>query len=252
MGERTGPADSLVDLLDAHALRDPNAIACVDASHAVSYAELSARSRAGARALRDAGVAAGDTVGVFLSPSVDLIAAVWAILRAGAAYLPLAVDYPAERIAYMAADSELRVVLTDRDSDALARRILPTRIPTVRLPGETSVDAPESSAYCAAAAYTIYTSGTTGSPKGVVISHRAIVNQMTWIGAELALGPGSRILLKTPSASTPRSGNCWRTAAARRSSSLPPERTPAPRISSITFAARRLRRCNACRPCGPS
>ncbi|MFD6162557.1 amino acid adenylation domain-containing protein [Nocardia sp. NPDC060256] len=196
MHGQTGQAGTLVDLLDANVLRDPDAIACVDTSRALSYGELSARSSAGAQALRDAGVLAGDTVGVFLSPSVDLVASVWAILRAGAAYLPLAVDYPAERLAYMATDSDLRMVVTDPSTDALARRILPT--PTVRLPEEQPAAQDVNAATATGAAYTIYTSGTTGSPKGVVISHRAIVNQMTWIGAELALGPGARILLKTP------------------------------------------------------
>ncbi|MBF6174777.1 amino acid adenylation domain-containing protein [Nocardia blacklockiae] len=168
----------------------------MDVSRALSYTELSRRARAAAAGLRTAGVLPGDVVGVHLDPSVDLVVAVWAVLHAGAAYLPLAVDYPAERLAYMAADSDVRVVLTDAGSDDRARRVLPDRVrtlPVEELTGDAAAGVPEPST-----AYTIYTSGTTGSPKGVVISHPAIVNQMNWLGAELGLGPGSRILLKTP------------------------------------------------------
>ncbi|MFI9508901.1 amino acid adenylation domain-containing protein [Nocardia sp. NPDC052566] len=198
-GEVRAPVEvarSLLDLLDAQVRRDPDAIACVDDSRALSYRELAERAAAGAGALRAAGVVAGNTVGILLSPSVDLVVAVWAVLRAGASYLPLAVDYPAARIAYMATDSDIRVVLTDQDADV---RVLPARISAISVPEATSTDwAPDTVPSGAARVYTIYTSGTTGSPKGVVISHRAIVNQMIWLGAELGLGPGTRILLKTP------------------------------------------------------
>lgn len=189
-------AANLLDLLDAHVHRHPEAIACVDDSRALSFAELSRRAREVAGGLRAAGVTPGDVVGVYLDPSVDLVVGVWAILHAGASYLPLAVDYPAERLSYMVTDSALRVVLTDADSDDRARRILPAGVLTVSVPdltGELGTQQREPSG-----AYTIYTSGTTGSPKGVRISHAAIAAQMHWIGGELGLGPGSRILLKTP------------------------------------------------------
>ncbi|RDI53405.1 amino acid adenylation domain-containing protein [Nocardia mexicana] len=246
-----GTPANLLDLLEAHVHRHPEAIACVDDSRALSYDELSRQVHDWARALRAAGVAPGDVVGIYLQPSVDLVVAVWAVLHAGAAYLPLAVDYPAERIAYMAADSGVRVVLTDTAGEARARRVLPAQVralPVSEL-GDASVraqgvrgrhdairrgrhhqhgerepdpsiaalpptaaapSAPASDGGSARArfgddgptgselAYTIYTSGTTGSPKGVLLPHRAIANQMSWLGSELALGPGTRILLKTP------------------------------------------------------
>ncbi|GAA5069723.1 non-ribosomal peptide synthetase [Nocardia callitridis] len=192
-------ARNLLDLLETQVRRHPESIACVDDSRALSYRELHERARSGAAALREAGVSAGDHVGVFLHPSVDLIGAVWAILRASASYVPLSVDYPAERLSYMAADSGLRVVITDGDSDATARRILPARVRTVRVDAvaDRATELPPHPPG-PASAYTIYTSGTTGTPKGVVIAHHAITNQMSWLADELGLGPGSRILLKTP------------------------------------------------------
>ncbi|MBB5912103.1 amino acid adenylation domain-containing protein [Nocardia transvalensis] len=189
-------AANLLDLFEARVHRHPDAIACVDDSRALSFGELARLARGGAQALRDAGVGPGDVVGVFLDPSVDLVVAVWAVLHAGAAYLPLAVDYPAERLVYTATDSAVRVVLTDARNAARAHRILPEDVRTLPVSGlgeQGDPDRPEISS-----AYTIYTSGTTGSPKGVVISHTAITNQMIWLGTELGLGPEARILLKTP------------------------------------------------------
>ncbi|WP_216897416.1 amino acid adenylation domain-containing protein [Nocardia alni] len=189
---------TLVDLFTERVAASPDAVACVDDRTTLTYQELAVRSEAAAVALRAAGVAPGDTVGVLMQPSVHLIVAVWAILRAGAAYLPLAVDYPAERLSYMATDADVATVVTDAGTDERARRILPASVRTYPIGAtgsDLSLDDPRSPT---GTAYSIYTSGTTGSPKGVVIPHRAIVNQLSWLRAELGLGPGARILLKSP------------------------------------------------------
>lgn len=192
--------DNLVDLFAERFAATPDAVACVDDREILDYRELAARSAAAAASLRAAGVRLGDTVGVLLNPSVRLVVAVWAILRAGAAYLPLAVDYPAERLAYMANDAESTLVLTDAETDEQARRILPPRARTLRVdaPHSEPPSAQANSVDLAAAAYSIYTSGTTGAPKGVVVPHRAIAHQLGWLRTELGLGPGARVLLKTP------------------------------------------------------
>ncbi|WP_280419781.1 amino acid adenylation domain-containing protein, partial [Nocardia carnea] len=191
----------LIPLLAAQVTARPEATACTDDSGSLSYRELWDRAGRGARTLEQAGVTPGATVGVLLTPSVDLVVAVWAILRTGASYLPLAVDYPAERLAFLVADSGIRVVVTEAGTESLARRILPPAARTVpidRAPGGDHLGTPVLPAAADSPAYTIYTSGTTGSPKGVVIGQRAITNQMTWLAAELGLAPGARILLKTP------------------------------------------------------
>ncbi len=189
---------TLVDLFSERVAAAPDAVACVDDRNTLTYQELAARSEAAAVALRAAGVAPGDTVGVFLQPSVHLVVAVWAILRAGAAYLPLAVDYPAERLSYMATDAGVVTVVTDAETDLRARRILPASVHPFRIDAAEAVSSQDDSPSPTGTAYSIYTSGTTGSPKGVVISHRAIVNQLGWLRVELGLGPGARILLKSP------------------------------------------------------
>ncbi|WP_157120902.1 amino acid adenylation domain-containing protein [Nocardia miyunensis] len=192
--------DNLVDLFVERLGATPDAVACVDDRDTLDYRELAARSAAVAASLRAAGVRPGDTVGVLLAPSVRLVVAVWAILRAGAAYLPLAVDYPAERLAYMATDADVALVLTDAATDEQARRILPQRSNTLRVDAAHAEPASAQgySADDSGPAYSIYTSGTTGSPKGVVVPHRAIAHQLCWLRAELGLGPGARVLLKTP------------------------------------------------------
>lgn len=200
---------NLVDLLDEHARRHPGRVACIDDARSVDFGELAHRSRVAARALSRAGIAAGEVVGILMTPSVDLVVAVWAILRADAAYLPLAIDYPAERIGFMAEDSDVRVVVTDEGTAELAARALPNRIHILRMDTATVTDTepvtepdPTVGEFAplvdTTPAYIIYTSGTTGSPKGVVISHRAITHQMIWLGATLELAPGARILMKTP------------------------------------------------------
>lgn len=193
-------ADNLVDLFSESLAATPDAVACVDDREALSYRELATLSAAAAASLRAAGVSPGDTVGVLLQPSARLIVAVWAILRAGAAYLPLAVDYPAERLAYMATDSEVALVLTDAETHERAARILPARARTLRVDGTFPEPGPAQRVPLepVSRAYSIYTSGTTGSPKGVVVPHRAIAHQLGWLRTELGLRPGARVLLKTP------------------------------------------------------
>ncbi len=189
---------NLLDMFDAQVRRAPNDIACEYDSVTIDYGELARRSHAAARALRAAGVAPGDTVAILAQPSIDLVVAVWGVLRAGAAYLPLAVDYPAERLAHMVADSSVEVVLTDAATAGSAHRTLSGAVRTLRVADLVDTGAELPPIPDTAAAYTVYTSGTTGKPKGVIVSHTAIANQMSWLGTELGLGPGARILLKTP------------------------------------------------------
>ncbi|NKY33473.1 amino acid adenylation domain-containing protein [Nocardia speluncae] len=191
----------LIRLLDTQVAACPGAVACIDDSGSLSYRELWERAGRGARTLQQAGVAPGDTVGLLLTPSVELVVAVWSILRSGASYLPLAVDNPDERLACMVADSGIRVVITEAGTEPAAARILPPAARTVpidRWPHDHRGASPAAAVHTDSPAYTIYTSGTTGAPKGVMIGRRAMVNQMTWLAGELGLSPGARILLKTP------------------------------------------------------
>ncbi|WP_262699225.1 MULTISPECIES: amino acid adenylation domain-containing protein [Streptomyces] len=166
----------------------------------MSFAELDRRANRLAHVLRAEGAAPERFVALALPRSPDWPAAVLAVHKAGAAYLPLDPAYPAERLAYMLADARPGVVVTTRpiaetlppmgdttvlllDDEATEARIAkaPETAPEVRL----SVDHP---------AYLIYTSGSTGRPKGVVVPHTGFASLLTGYVEALGLGPGSRVL----------------------------------------------------------
>ena len=149
----------------------------------LTYAALDAGANRLARWLRDRGAGPETVVGVRIPHSVDLVIAVLGVLKAGAAYLPIDPGYPARRIEHMLADAR-----PTAGPGRAARRLRPC--PTTDPgPGPLSADN---------AAYVIYTSGSTGRPKGVVVSHRAIRNRLLWMRHEHRLGPGDRVLQKTP------------------------------------------------------
>ncbi|WP_370964015.1 amino acid adenylation domain-containing protein [Amycolatopsis sp. cg9] len=171
-------AETLPALFSRQAARTPDATAVVFEGESLSYAELDARVERLARALSAHGVRPGDVVAVRLPRSPDLVVAVHAVHRAGAAYLPVDPGYPAERIEFLLEDARPSLVLT----------------PETRLDG----DAPLPGITAAHPAYVLYTSGSTGRPKGVLMSHAGIVNHLAWMQADYALGDGDRVLQKTP------------------------------------------------------
>ncbi|TDC83636.1 amino acid adenylation domain-containing protein [Micromonospora sp. KC606] len=192
------PDTTLAALLAEQAARTPHATAVVADGVALSYAELHERAGRVAAWITAQGGGPGTVVGVALPRSTDLVVALVAVLRAGAAYLPLDPDYPADRLALMVADAAPAALLTDTPT----RAVLPAEesavlalddadLPPVTAGGPTV--RPEDPAYV------IYTSGSTGRPKGVVVSHRAIVNRLLWTQAEYGLTADDRVLQKTPS-----------------------------------------------------
>lgn len=156
---------------------DAIAVSCEDAS--LSYRELNARANRVAHFLIDMhGVGPETRIGLCLGRSVEMIVGMMAILKAGAAYLPIEPDTPLERIAYQLADAAADILLTRAsDADALdqvsAKRILVDRQETF---ADCSPENPEVDVTPHNAAYVIYTSGSTGKPKGVVVEHRSPAN----------------------------------------------------------------------------
>jgi amino acid adenylation domain-containing protein len=160
---------------EARAAQHPAAIALTFDGEPVSYGALNARANRLARRLRTLGVGPESRVGLCVERSADLVAGVLAILKAGGAYVPLDPAYPAERLAYMAADSGVRVVLAQAH---LADRVPAEGVRIVEL--EADLSAESGADLCLAAdpaqlAYVIYTSGSTGRPKGVGVTHANVL-----------------------------------------------------------------------------
>ncbi len=189
---------TLIDLFDEQVRRTPDAVAVVGHEETLTYAELSVRVDGLAARLE---VGKGALVAVHLDRSVRLVVAVYAVLRVGAAYVPLDPDYPDDRIAFMVADAGADVVITEK---ALLEQLpqVECRVITVD-DGDLSQVMPPSGPRKSPAgpddlAYVIYTSGSTGRPKGVMISHAAIVNRILWMQSEYGLSADDRVLHKTP------------------------------------------------------
>jgi amino acid adenylation domain-containing protein len=202
-----GPA-TLVESIERRAASCPDAAAVVFEGAELTYREVNERANRLARELAARGAGPQRLVAVSLPRSPELVVTLLAVLKAGAAYLPLDPGYPAERIAFMLADACPVLILT---SMAAAGAVPPGPVPAL------VIDAPATAARIAARppgnlgdadrtgplipaspAYVIFTSGSTGQPKGVVISHASIANRLAWMQAQYRLAGGERVLHKTP------------------------------------------------------
>ena len=180
------------ELFEAQVRRAPHAVAVVDGDRSLTYAELNARANRVARALAARGLGADTRVAILIPRSAELVAAELAVLKAGAAYVPLDATYPAERTASMVADSGSPVVLS-RSGETVPGLPGVERIDLDTL-GEWSEDDLGVSAGGEAVAYVMYTSGSTGEPKGVMVPHRAIA-QLVLANGQVDLGPGDRVAM---------------------------------------------------------
>jgi amino acid adenylation domain-containing protein len=163
----------LPELFEAQVRRTPEAIALVCGPETLTYAELNARSNRLAHWLIGQGAGPEQLVAVRMRRSADLVVALLAVLKTGAAYVPVDPEYPAERIAFMLDDA--RSVLVLRSGEEPAARLL-ADLPSTN-PSDSDRLAP---LHASNASYVIYTSGSTGSPKGVVVSHDALSIYLTY------------------------------------------------------------------------
>ncbi|MET7808270.1 amino acid adenylation domain-containing protein [Micromonospora chersina] len=170
--------DCLHRMVAAQAARTPEAEAVRHGDRVLSYRQLDEAANRLARVLLRRGVTREDRVGVCLPRTPELVVALLAVLKAGAAYVPLDPAYPPARVAFMATDSAVRLVLTRAD---LADRFPATAVAVDRLdPVEDATD-PAAPSHPEDLAYVIYTSGSTGRPKGVAIEHRSASVLMHWV-----------------------------------------------------------------------
>ncbi|GAA2820919.1 amino acid adenylation domain-containing protein [Saccharopolyspora taberi] len=185
--EVQGRAGTFPALLAERVAEHPDKPALIFEDEQLSYRELDERVRALARVLAEHGVGRGDVVGVMLPRSPELIIGLLAAMTAGAAYLALDPDYPADRLRHMVEDARPGVVIADSASD-LPVRVISSRAqprdPSGPLP-IAAVDDP---------AYVIYTSGSTGTPKGVVVEHRGIAGLIATQTERVGISGESRVL----------------------------------------------------------
>ena len=181
----------------------PGTPAVVDETTALSYSELICAADTLAERLLGAGVGTDDVVGVDVPRGIALSVSVLAIMRAGAAYLPLDRDHPPARRDFILADAGPAAIVTD-DGASIIDGATPVVVVVVDAVGTPTEPGPTGILPLAGAlpaergAYLIYTSGSTGKPKSVVVDHPAIVNRLEWMQDRFGLRPGERVLHKTP------------------------------------------------------
>ncbi|MEV7548726.1 amino acid adenylation domain-containing protein [Amycolatopsis sp. NPDC089917] len=175
------PAGTLPEQFAERVRRTPDALAVIAGETRWTFAELDERVARFAGVLAAHGVTGGDLVAVALPRSPELIAALHAVHRLGAAFLAIDPGLPEQRIRFLVEDSGAKVVATP---ELLAREAEPV-----------TAQAPITGAH---PAYVLYTSGSTGRPKGVVVSHAAVGNRMAWFAATVDPRAGDRMIFKAP------------------------------------------------------
>jgi tyrocidine synthetase-3 len=183
------PELTLVDLFTEHARERPAAIAAVDERGEYTYAEVDRRSSILAHELVARGVVADDVVALALPRSRELLVAILGVMKAGAGYLPIEPDAPAERATAILEDSGARLLVADGAAFAAREVVAWSSLDWTHTHHVTS------RAGHRGIAYVIYTSGSTGKPKGVVIEHRGAVNFVTGWQRRFGITRDERVLL---------------------------------------------------------
>ncbi|MET9081689.1 AMP-binding protein [Streptomyces sp. NPDC004237] len=201
------PRRTVTDLLDSAARSHSDAVAVIGADGSLTYEELHERANRLARLLLARGAGPESVVGLLLPRRARTLVAMLAVLKAGAAYLPLDPGYPAERLRFMIDDAQPVCVLTDTATgsllgDAVHRSTTTVRLDDPAITGELEHFPPTAPSDAdrpgplrpSHPAYVIYTSGSTGTPKGVVVEHRGVVALVDWAAAEFGAASLAHVL----------------------------------------------------------
>lgn len=207
--EQDYPSDkTLHELFVEQVNKTPDGIAVVCDDQQLTYAELNQRSNQLARYIQKAyQQQTGQTlepdslIGLCVERSLEMIISILAILKAGGAYVPIDPNYPLERIHYILEDTQAQLVLTQ---ETLLEKLqqCDTKVCLLAVDKQAYLSEDRADLPLLATAknlaYVIYTSGTTGKPKGVMVEHQGLVNQIAWMQSEYGLIESDRILQKTP------------------------------------------------------
>ncbi|MDQ1354811.1 MAG: hypothetical protein QG657_5120, partial [Acidobacteriota bacterium] len=199
------PEAAVHQLIDRQAQQFPHADAVVYKDRRLSYAELKIESDHFASALRQKNLESDQVVAVLFDHIPEMLVTLIGILKAGAAYLPIAPDIPLKRIEYIIRDSGAKCIITQekyldsvgncRDNVLLYSQLMDNSLPLAFVPLEKTGYHPHHLAYI------IYTSGSTGTPKGVMIEQRSFCDYITWAAGEFEHRPGYQVLLSISYAS---------------------------------------------------
>jgi tyrocidine synthetase III len=191
--------ETIMDLFEARVERAPDDIAVTNylgsGDQPLTYGQLNKISNQLASLLQAKGVKTDTIVGIKTQRSMEMIIGIWAVLKAGAAYLPIDPNDPQERINYMLNDSNVSLILTDGSGTPMNSNIDVIDLTSVDV--QEYQNPPARLAQSNNLAYVIYTSGSTGNPKGTMIQHHSLVNRLNWMQQQYLIGPGDVILQKT-------------------------------------------------------
>ncbi|WP_085918222.1 amino acid adenylation domain-containing protein [Halomonas sp. CSM-2] len=193
-------APPIYQLLERQAASTPEAAALIFDDQHLSYAELNTRANRLAHYLIGLGVKPETRVGIAMERSIEMVVGLLGILKAGCAYVPLDPEYPAERLAFIAEDSGIELLLTQhhlRESLPVADGLNVIELDQLDVAHHASTN-PSVTLHGEQLAYVIYTSGSTGRPKGAAIRHDALTNCMVWMQETYQLTDVDAVLHKAP------------------------------------------------------
>ena len=186
---------TIIDLFEMQVEKSPDSIAVVSEETSITFCELKTKASVIANRLRESGVKPNDFVAIIAERSIEMIVGIFGILKSGAAYIPIAPDYPEQRIRYILENSAAKAIITQKPLAIEVKDIKAFSINDMAMQEDlidlVSVNVPDDLAYM------IYTSGTTGNPKGVMCHHRGLINRIEWMQNKYPIDSSDTILQKT-------------------------------------------------------
>lgn len=186
-------------MFEKQAELQPDAIVLKYEGTSITYKELNEKANRIAHYLIENGIQRNDFVGIYVYRSIEMFAAIYGVLKAGAGYIPIDPTYPADRVSYMVEDAEVGIVLTNTETDGVFGEN--TKVIDVREEeffAEQSVENPNIASLPEDAVYMIYTSGSTGLPKGTINVHKGLRNRIKWMQQVQTLTKEDALMHKTP------------------------------------------------------